>query len=240
MSELTSRDYKGSGRHPSPPSGGLKEFLLGALAGGLLAGLGTGLVMHHAHASKPAACAASGSAARAPASPRAPSAQAPAPSGRLAATRGPAAGRTPVRKGAGPSELARTGVSGGPHGTRGGPSPAKTQPQYDFYQMLPNLKVTVPPPTAPGAHSVGANGHSEFAGYVLQVGAYRDDAQARRVVAYLDSLGILAHIDRVHEGAAALYRVRIGPIIEQSELNRFRGVLKRVGLPAVLIPGATH
>lgn len=106
--------------------------------------------------------------------------------------------------------------------------------------MLPKLRVLVPPPTAPGTRGIGPRGHAQFSGYVLQVGAYTDEAQARRVVAYLDSLGILAHIDTAHDGTATLYRVRIGPIIQASELKRFRGVLKRVGLPGILIPGATY
>ena len=93
---------------------------------------------------------------------------------------------------------------------------------------------------APGAQAVGPNGHARFAGYILQVGAYRDEAQAHKVVNYLDSLGILAHINPMRSGGATLYRVRIGPIVEQRELERFRGVLKRIGLPGVLIPGATH
>ncbi len=119
-------------------------------------------------------------------------------------------------------------------------SAAASQPRYDFYQMLPNLRVTVPAPSAPGARSIGPGGRPQFDGYVLQVGAYGSEAHARKVVAYLDSLGTLAHIDTVHDGEKTLYRVRIGPVIERWELNRFRHQLKLVGLPAVLIPGATH
>ncbi len=234
MSQLTTRDYKGAGRRENSPAG-LKEFLLGALAGGVLAGVGTALVMHHMHRGASAACAVPGPAA--PSQPAAAARQTPVPASRAlsATTAAPSKGPNTGRRAAAP-QLARAGSAGA--ASSGKPAPA--QPQYDFYQMLPNLKVIVPRPTAPGARSVGSNGRTEFAGYVLQVGAYNDPAQARRVVTYLDSLGILAHIDTVHDGTAALYRVRIGPIIEQSELNRFRGVLKRIGLPGVLIPGATH
>ena len=213
MSQLTTRDYKGAGRRGEPP-GGLKEFLLGALAGALLAGLGTALVMHHVHRRAPA-CAP----ARSPPAP----ASAPPAAGHPAAS-------APVSHAH--TDLARASASHRQH--------AAAPPQYDFYQMLPKLKVAVPPPTAPGAQAVGPNGHARFAGYILQVGAYRDEAQAHKVVNYLDSLGILAHINPMRSGGATLYRVRIGPIVEQRELERFRGVLKRIGLPGVLIPGATH
>lgn len=219
MSQLTTRDYKGAGRRSSPP-GGLKEFLLGALAGGLLAGFGTALVMHHARTPT----AAAGAAAHAVAPP-------------AVATPASVAGRG-ERGNAGKPELAQAGVHGTAGHARGKAAPA--QPRYDFYQMLPNLKVTVPRPTAPGAQSVGANGRTQFAGYVLQVGSYRDEAQARRVIARLDGLGIIGHIDTVTDTSGTLHRVRIGPITEAAELNHIRGVLKAIGLPAMVIPGATH
>ncbi len=255
MSQLTTRDYKGAGRHAGPPpSGGLKEFLFGALAGALLAGLGTALVMHHGRRSAAAACATTAGAAHAPAT---------VPSAQNSAAHG-SSRKAPVRSASAPVHRESAGA-GAPDRHAGAttqrndhqdaraprevrPASKSRQPgtsvpahtRYDFYQMLPNLKVTVPPPTAPGTRSVGPNGRTRFAGYVLQVGAYRDEGQARHVVAYLDSLGILAHIDTAHDGRTALYRVRIGPIIERAELDRFQGVLKRIGLPGVLIPGATR
>ena len=240
MSQLTSRDYKGTGggRRAGTP-GGLKEFLFGAAAGALLATVGTVLLMHHAHRPGTTACAASATSAHT--TEAADSAPGPAPrnSARIAARATVAAATRSARTSAAPersnpSQLARASGRGAPSHAPGKAAPAP--PQYDFYQMLPNLKVTVPRPTAPGMLSVGANGHTRFAGYVLQVGSYRDEAQARRVIAELDSLGIIAHIDSVPDGRATLHRVRIGPLTEAAELNRIRGVLKAVGLPAMVIP----
>lgn len=237
MSQLTTRDYKGAGRRASPPAG-LKEFLLGALAGALLAGLGTALVMHHAHQSAAASCApaaaTSGAVAPTPSGPPARHAAAPpahspgpaAPRGRLRAR------ETHTGSGAQP---ART--SDGSAATQGAAAPA--QSQYDFYQMLPNLKVTVPRPNGGGGQAA-AGGHGTAVGYILQVGSYRDPAQAQRIVAELDSLGIIAHIDTVPDGRTTLHRVRIGPLSNTAELNRIRSVLKSVRLPAIVMPAVAH
>lgn len=214
MSELTTRDYKGAGGRRGDPSGGLKEFLWGALAGALLAGLGTGLIMHHLDKSTAVAC----SAQRAP-------------------TRRPAAKSvSAVANGA--TTAAHPTSHDSPKATSAGAAAA--QPHYDFYKMLPNLKVIVPPPTAPGTRSVGTHGRTVFSGYVVQVGSYTDAAQARHIIAELDSLGIIAHIDTARSHGTTLHRVRIGPITEEAELRRIRRVLKAVHLPAIVIPGATH
>ena len=258
MSQLTTRDYKGAAPRPRS-AGGLGQFLWGALAGALLAGLGTALIMHHADKATractasggrvtPAAAAGSAAALVAPAGsvPGASSganarSSPPYPSSSIWGARGPSpqAGRSGRAGSPAPAARVAAARSGGDGSRVVARSAAASQTQYDFYQMLPNLRVTVPAPSAPGARSVGPGGRPQFAGYVLQVGAYGSEAHARKVVAYLDSLGTLAHIDTVHEGAKTLYRVRIGPVIERWELNRFRHQLKLIGLPAVLIPGAT-
>ena len=264
MSQLTTRDYKGAAPRPRS-AGGLSQFLWGALAGALLAGLGAALIMRHADkavractgsggAATPAAAAGSAQSAAAlaattPAGPipgassggnaRSPS---PYPASSISAARGPSPQSDRSARVASPAPTARdTAARSGDDGsTIVARSAAASQPQYDFYQMLPNLRVTVPAPSAPGTRSVGPGGRRQFGGYVLQVGAYSSEAHARKVVAYLDSLGTLAHIDTAHDGEKTLYRVRIGPVIERWELNRFRHQLKLIGLPAVLIPGATH
>jgi hypothetical protein len=231
MSQLTTRDYKGAGRREGGPSGGLKEFLLGALAGALLAGVGTVLVMHHAYRSRRAcaACAASPAAASPPA---------PAPVRTAPPQAAPRT--TPAPRTAAAAQVARRAAPppGVPSSARAQSTPA--QPQYDFYQMLPNLKVIVPRPTAPGAHAAGVRGPGAYGGYVLQVGSYSNAAQAERIISELDSVGIIAHVDTVQSRGVTLHRVRVGPITEASELARIRGTLHALRLPAIVIPGAAH
>ena len=239
MSPLTTRDYKGAGRREGGPSGGLKEFLLGALAGALLAGVGTALVMHHMHrvgsacasgSATPSATAAAAPPTTAP--PTAPQVRSapPPPSPDRHAAPSPRAAAAPARRTA-PPAVAQTTA----HGTSR-PAP----PQYDFYQMLPNLKVIVPRPSAPGAHAAGMRGPGAYGGYVLQVGSYSDPAQAERIISELDSVGIIAHVDTVQSRGVTLHRVRVGPITEASELARIRSTLHAMRLPAIVIPGAVH
>ncbi|MHB1827334.1 MAG: SPOR domain-containing protein [Steroidobacteraceae bacterium] len=262
MSQLTTRDYKGAAPRPRGAGGGLSQFLWGTLAGALLAGLGAALIVHHASQAA-RVCAGTGIAAT-PAAPAgrgqgAATPPGPVPAGAVPGASSGSGGRSPASasssiRGSGGRQSGRSARDASPapapqdtlaRGASQGPSvaahsAAASTPQYDFYQMLPNLRVTVPPPSAPGARSVGPGGRRRFGGYVLQVGAYNSEAHARKVVAYLDSLGTLAHIDPMRDGAKTLYRVRIGPVIERWELDRFRHQLKLVGLPAMLVPGATH
>ena len=237
MSQLTTRDYKGAGRRASPPAG-LKEFLLGALAGALLAALGTALLMHHVHQAAAVHCAPAAATS---------DAAAPTPSGpparhaaaHTAHSPGPAAppGRTHAKETHADSGSQPARTSGRSAAPQSAAAPA--QSQYDFYQMLPNLKVTVPRPNGAGGQAA-AGGHGTATGYVLQVGSYRDPAQAQRIVAELDSLGIIAHIDTVPDGRTTLHRVRIGPLSDTAELNRIRGVLKSVRLPAIVMPAGAR
>jgi cell division septation protein DedD len=257
MSQLTTRDYKGTAPRPRS-AGGLSQFLWGTLAGALLAGLGAALILHHAD-NAARACTASGAAVTpaAGSANRATAPVMPTPADPESATSsggntrssssiwrapdpGPQTGRSARVVSAAPAAqdtLARSGRNGSNVVAQRAPAP---QPQYDFYEMLPNLKVTVPPPSAPGARRVGPRGRTQFAGYVLQAGAYRSFARARKLVSYLNFLGTLAHIDTVHNGATTLYEVRVGPVIERWEINRFRHQLRLIGLHPMLIPGATH
>ncbi len=255
MSQLTTRDYKGTAPRPRG-SGGLGQFLWGALAGAVLAGLGAALIMHHADkavractavATKPAATPAAALVAPAPVSTSpmpgtSPGANARStstyPSSSIWGARDPSPHSHRI---ASPTPAARaTGARSAGDGSNDVAPRTASQTQYDFYQMLPNLRVTVPAPSAPGTRSIGPGGRPQFAGYVLQAGAYSSEAHARKVVSYLNFLGTLAHIDTVHQGGKPLYLVRIGPVIERWELNRFRHQLKLIGLQAVVIPGATH
>jgi len=44
----------------------------------------------------------------------------------------------------------------------------------------------------------------------------------------------------VPDGRTTLHRVRIGPLTDTAELNRIRGVLKSVRLPAIVMPAGAR
>ncbi len=220
MSQLT-RDYKGAGRRPAQMSG-MKEFGLGVLAGALLAGGGAVLIAAHVrHGQRGAAgsvCAArSGSLMRDSGRSSAPARSMPTP--------------TPASQ---PPALAQGGAAAArgqaPATRKQVPAPA---PQYDFYQMLPKLTV----PVAGGGTPARGSTHAAKAPaeYLLQVGSYSSDAQARRLRERLAHLGVTARIERITQNGRAFNRVRIGPV-DAAQSARIRSELAPAGIHPLVIP----
>jgi cell division protein FtsN len=88
--------------------------------------------------------------------------------------------------------------------------------------MLPKFEVVVPErekAEAPGAAPAAAATRPAGA-YVLQVGSYRNFADADRVRAQLALQGIESKIQRVSVDNDTWHRVRVGPISDLRELNR--------------------
>jgi cell division protein FtsN len=107
---------------------------------------------------------------------------------------------------------------------------------YGFYEMLQNSQVEVGDPTERRPDSPPPNAPIERPGsYVLQPGAYRDRAEAERIQAKLNRLGITAIIQRVAVENDEFHRVRIGPINDLNNLNRTRNLLRSADIDALLI-----
>jgi len=92
--------------------------------------------------------------------------------------------------------------------------PAKPKkPRYDFFTVLPEMEVVVPeqelsrkaepaPDTAPA---------STQDSYILQVGSFRNAADAEQMKARLALLGSIANVQTVTVNGQTWHRVRIGP-----------------------------
>ena len=63
--------------------------------------------------------------------------------------------------------------------------------------------------------------------YVLQAGSYRNEADADRVRAQLALQGVDAKVQRVAVDTDVWHRVRIGPISNLDELNRYASSCRR-------------
>jgi cell division protein FtsN len=95
--------------------------------------------------------------------------------------------------------------------------------QYDFYEMLPKFEVVVPEKEkaeAPGVAPAAAAAARRAGAYVLQVGSYRNFADADRVRAQLALQGVESKIQRISIDNDTWHRVRVGPISDLQELNR--------------------
>src|SRR5690606_38491890 len=154
---------------------------------------------------------------------------------RAARQQAPAAPAQPADSGARtesePARSARTAPASSTTNARSSPSgqrAAADEPEFDFYDILPQYEVLVPEEVetvsrpAPPAAPVAAPGS-----YVLQTGSFRSHADADRMQASLALLGVESRIQKVAIDAGEFHRVRIGPISSLDELNRIRTVLRQ-------------
>jgi len=107
---------------------------------------------------------------------------------------------------------------------------------YDFYAMLPSQEVVVPEvgketPTEPLPNSPIVRPGN----YVLQLGAYRELAEAERLQTKLSRLGISASLQRIAIDADVFHRVRIGPVSNLESLNKTRARLRAADIDVVVI-----
>lgn len=105
-------------------------------------------------------------------------------------------------------------------------APDKTpdnRPTFDFYEMLPNFEVVIPEPQ-PDSGDAGKIAEVEQPGvYVLQVGSFRNAADADRLRAELALTGIESEVQTVTiDRNQTWHRVRIGPFTNLDRLNAMR------------------
>lgn len=99
------------------------------------------------------------------------------------------------------------------------------EPQFDFYQILPNMEVNVSEWVADDEKEP-APVTSEPGIYILQVGSFEQYEAADEVKAKLALLGISADIQRVViNGRDIRHRVRIGPYKDTGKLQAAKALL---------------
>jgi cell division protein FtsN len=114
------------------------------------------------------------------------------------------------------------------------PISASTDTDYAFYERLPNFEVVVPEKERTTRVDSGAK-VVQPGTYFLQVGSYRDAAEAERIRAQLGRLNIAASVQRVAVDNDVWHRVRVGPIRNLEELNRMRAQLKTADLNSLVV-----
>jgi cell division protein FtsN len=108
------------------------------------------------------------------------------------------------------------------------PAAADAGPGYDFYDMLPKQEVEVPQSEA--AKSAGAA--LPKGDVTLQVGSFKNVAEAEKLQAQLAQYGIDAKIQRFSLEDETWYRVRIGPIATVEQLEGIRSKLAEAEIEA--------
>ena len=114
-----------------------------------------------------------------------------------------------------------------------------TQPaQYDFYALLPNMRVThrfVDTSTSEQTLPLSqVNAPSPIKRYYLQIGAFRDNAQAHNLINLLDKQGLRAIIKPKTNLQTTFYRVILGPYTQAKSMYIQSMLKKQFYKPLVL------
>lgn len=114
---------------------------------------------------------------------------------------------------------------------------------FDFYDILPNTEIKIPPsstnpsePTPEKDLPVTVPGK-----YLLQVGSFRSEQEAKGLQTYLVSLNIPADIKEIILNEAEYwYRVQVGPFTDLNKLNQTRSLLAENNIPAILLKSSAQ
>ena len=107
--------------------------------------------------------------------------------------------------------------------------------KFDFYDMLPKYEVVVADNERDVRRDLPSVAVEQPGAYVVQVGSYRNLADAERLRSKLKKQGIDAAIQRVAVDADVWHRVRIGPFRDLAKLNATRRELRAADVDAIVI-----
>lgn len=104
--------------------------------------------------------------------------------------------------------------------------------KFDFYTILPELEVVVDEKQK----ELPANNISqEEASFVLQIGSFKNDAEADSLKARLALLGVETNIEVVTVNKVNWHRVRIGPSKDVDHLQSVQARLQNEKLDSILL-----
>jgi len=115
------------------------------------------------------------------------------------------------------------------------PESAQTDNKYDFYDVLPKMEVEVADDKNKSKQGSSAGAIDAPGSYILQVGSYRNHADADRVRAKLAIQGVESNIQKINVDGEEWNRVRIGPISNFNKLEDTRRKLREVQIDALVI-----
>ena len=98
--------------------------------------------------------------------------------------------------------------------------------RFTYPEALKNNRVQIPEKAAEPHHDARPVPELRPGTYVLQIAAYRTEAEADRQRAKLAMIGVESKIQPVNANDQTLYRVRVGPFKSLDELNKIRSRLR--------------
>lgn len=150
-----------------------------------------------------------------------------------------AAGYYITRPTADPRAAAETADKDKPNGKKRIAIPPKEASRFTFYELLPNYEVPIPK-EALGSKPVPApdgNAPATSTGrYLIQVGSFKDRAEAEQQKANLALLGIESRIEKVTiDNSQTWYRVRVGPEKDQRRVENILARLEENDIKALVM-----
>ena len=113
------------------------------------------------------------------------------------------------------------------------------EPQFDFYQILPNKEVNISEWESVEDEDVAvatSNNNQQPSMFVLQVGSFKEYQSADEIKAKLALMGVTADIQRVViNGQDVRHRVRVGPYKNTNKLQQARDRLLANDLDFMLL-----
>ena len=112
------------------------------------------------------------------------------------------------------------------------------EPQFDFYQILPNKEVNISEWESVEEEDVAVtnNTNQKPSMFVLQVGSFKEYQSADEIKAKLALMGVTADIQRVViNGQDVRHRVRVGPYKNTNKLQQARDRLLANDLDFMLL-----
>jgi len=115
--------------------------------------------------------------------------------------------------------------------------PPKEQSRFLFYELLPGYEVVVPKELLKGVQRQPDAGAPASPGrYLIQVGAFKERAEADQQKANLALLGIESRIEKVTiDNSQTWYRVRIGPEKDQRRVETILARLEENDIKALVM-----
>lgn len=107
------------------------------------------------------------------------------------------------------------------------PLPVPQEPKFDFYNVLPEMEVTIPETTKIPAPVTS----TATPVYILQVGAFKSQPEAERLKVELALLGLQAGIETsTMPNGTIWYRVKLGPYAEEATVDGDKQRLQANGI----------
>lgn len=105
-------------------------------------------------------------------------------------------------------------------------------PRFDFYTVLPNQELDLNPDIEPADLQSRSEGGAQ---YLLQVGSFRQQADADRRRGELALLGLEATVEAGDSDSGRWHRVYLGPFESRSDMARARALTAQADMDTLLL-----